>query len=124
MRSTVEGCESREMRTLRGSRLAIPSERALGLSCIVPGCRAPIPSKCKQEIGAVVYRNVKLAVAQVFTGDVPFRPHGTFAAAMLAVLDKERPARPTHPNLTTDELWELMTSMSKRCWDQEPYGHP
>jgi hypothetical protein len=36
-----------------------------------------------------------------------------------AILDGERPARPTHPNLT-DELWVLM----KRCWNQDPHLRP
>jgi len=55
---------------------------------------------------------------QAFTGEVPFHPNNP-AAAMLAILNEKRPARPTHPNFT-DELWTLM----KRCWNQDPYSRP
>ena len=49
---------------------------------------------------------------QVFTDAVPF--HGiTAARVMFAMMEGERPPRPTHPNFA-DELWELM----QRCWDQ------
>lgn len=59
-----------------------------------------------------------LFITQVFTGEVPFHPYLP-AAAMLAILDAKRPARPAHPNLT-DELWALM----RCCWNQDPYLRP
>ncbi|KAF9650992.1 kinase-like protein [Thelephora ganbajun] len=59
-----------------------------------------------------------MVMVEAFTGQVPFHPNLP-SAAMLAILDQKRPARPTHSSLT-DELWALM----KCCWNQEPHDRP
>ena len=56
--------------------------------------------------------------SQVFIGAVPF-DNDTTAAALLAIMNGERPRRPNHPNFT-DELWTL----TQRCWDQDPHSRP
>ena len=58
------------------------------------------------------------APTQAFTGEVPFHPALT-SSAILAILDKKRPARPGHPHLT-NELWTLMG----RCWSQDRHLRP
>ena len=57
-------------------------------------------------------------LTKAFTGAIPFSAKPP-RAAMLAIIDGERPPRPTHPVLT-DELWAL----TQRCWDQEPHLRP
>ena len=55
---------------------------------------------------------------KAFTGATPFGdkpPH----AALSAIVDGERPPRPTHLSLT-DNLWGLV----QRCWDQEVHRRP
>ena len=39
--------------------------------------------------------------------------------AMLAIMQNERPPRPTHPMFTAN-LWMLM----QRCWDHDPHLRP
>ena len=58
------------------------------------------------------------APTQTFTGEVPFHPALT-SSAILAILDKKRPARPKHSHLTS-ELWALMG----RCWNQDRHLRP
>jgi len=48
----------------------------------------------------------------------PFSQQTTLAA-MVTIIQGERPPRPTHPTLT-DGLWQLM----QRCWDQDRYNRP
>ena len=55
---------------------------------------------------------------QIFTGAVPFS-NSTPAMAMLAIMQKERPPRPSHPAFT-DDLWTLM----QHCWDHDPHLRP
>ena len=55
---------------------------------------------------------------QVFTGALPFGDHQIFVA-VLAIMEGQRPPRPTHPKFTED-LWKLV----QRCWDQDPRERP
>jgi len=55
---------------------------------------------------------------QVFTGAVPFDSRPSLMA-MLAILQGERPPRPSHPTFM-EKLWRLM----QRCWDPEPHLRP
>ena len=55
---------------------------------------------------------------QTFTGTFPFSNHPSFAA-MLAIVQGDRPSRPTYPTFTED-VWALV----QRCWDQEPRLRP
>ena len=55
---------------------------------------------------------------QVFTGAVPFN-NSSPPMAMLAIMQNERPPRPTHPTFT-EKLWTLM----QRCWDHDPHLRP
>ena len=59
-----------------------------------------------------------LALAQVFTGEVPFSG-GSYLMAMSAIIQRKRPPRPAHPNFT-ENLWVLM----QRCWDHNPQSRP
>ena len=52
---------------------------------------------------------------KVFTGAAPFDLQPSIAATV-AIMQRGRPPRPTHPTLT-DELWRLM----QHCWNQEPH---
>ena len=60
----------------------------------------------------------RLTPLQVFTGAVPFDGDPALAA-MLGIVNGERPPRPTHSKLT-DGLWTLI----QRCWDQDPHLRP
>ena len=51
-----------------------------------------------------------LHVKKVFTGSIPFKEKRDFVATM-AIMQGERPERPTHPNFT-EKLWLLMEG----CW--------
>lgn len=55
---------------------------------------------------------------QVFTDKVPFSDRSEYMA-VFAVLNGERPPRPTHATCT-DVLWDLM----ERCWEDDPYSRP
>ena len=55
---------------------------------------------------------------QVFTGAVPFSNRSSFMA-IFAIMQGERPPRPTHPAFT-EELWTLMQD----CWVPEPHLRP
>jgi len=55
---------------------------------------------------------------KIFTGFPPFYMHPSIAATV-AIMQGDRPPRPTHPTFT-DGLWVLM----QRCWNQEPHSRP
>jgi len=55
---------------------------------------------------------------QVFTGAIPFSD-GSSLMAMLAIIQGQRPPRPTHPAFT-ENLWTLMQC----CWDDQPHLRP
>ena len=55
---------------------------------------------------------------KVFTGTIPFSDKPP-RAAMLAIIDGDRPSRPIHTALT-DGLWAL----TQWCWDQDPHLRP
>ena len=55
---------------------------------------------------------------KVFTGAIPFSDKPS-RAAMLAIVGRRRPPRPTNLTLT-DGLWVLV----QRCWDQEAHLRP
>ena len=55
---------------------------------------------------------------QAFTGVVPLS-NSSPPMAMLAIMQNERPPRPTHPTFT-ENLWILM----QRCWDHDPHLRP
>ncbi|KAF9651098.1 kinase-like protein [Thelephora ganbajun] len=59
-----------------------------------------------------------MVTIEAFTGAVPFNDDPP-RAVMLAIVDGERPPRPTHPTFT-DDLWAL----TQRCWDQEAHLRP
>ena len=56
--------------------------------------------------------------SKVFTGAVPFSD-GPGTAAIVRMIQAERPPRPTHPSFT-DDLWILMQS----CWNHNPKLRP
>ena len=56
--------------------------------------------------------------SQVFTGAVPFSGDPP-VRIMLAVMEGNRPPRPTYPTFT-EKLWTLM----QRCWDHDPQLRP
>ena len=64
------------------------------------------------------FTNYSSTSMKVFTGAVPFRDSSTHAA-IFAILQGERPSRPTHPSFTED-LWTL----TQHCWDQDPHSRP
>ena len=74
--------------------------------------------KCVINVHRGAFDRRHFRLMQVFTGQVPFHPNFP-PAAMLAILDEKRPARPAHPQLT-NELWKLM----KICWDHDPIRRP
>lgn len=55
---------------------------------------------------------------QIFTGAIPFsdKPH---YAALMAVMNGERPPQPAHPAFAED-LWTLV----QHCWEQDPHSRP
>jgi hypothetical protein len=55
---------------------------------------------------------------KVFTGKVPFNSDKS-VPAMVAIMNGERPPRPSHPTLTNG-LWELM----QKCWAQDVRERP
>jgi len=59
-----------------------------------------------------------ISLSQVFTGAAPFGDR-TPQKAMEAIVNGERPPRPTH-SAFTDKLWILM----QRCWHQDPRMRP
>jgi hypothetical protein len=55
---------------------------------------------------------------KAFTGEVPFSDQASLTA-MVAIMEGERPPRPTHATFTNG-LWELM----QQCWNQERHDRP
>ena len=60
----------------------------------------------------------RLVLTQVFTAAVPFSNRSD-AQVICAIMQRRRPARPTHPTFT-DNLWMLM----QRCWNHDPRLRP
>ncbi|KAF9645422.1 kinase-like protein [Thelephora ganbajun] len=59
-----------------------------------------------------------MVMIEVFTGAAPFSDRPA-AKALLAIVQGERPPRPTHPTFT-ENLWILM----QRCWYHDPHSRP
>ena len=64
------------------------------------------------------FANYRSTSMKVYTGAVPFRDISTHAATF-AIMQGDRPPRPTDPAFT-DDLWTLM----QRCWNQHPHLRP
>ena len=67
---------------------------------------------------ALIDRLFTLPRYKAFTGKIPFNSH-TSLMAVVAIMNGERPPRPTHLALT-DELWELI----QRCWNEDRDERP
>jgi hypothetical protein len=66
----------------------------------------------------LIYRFFTLLPHKAFTGRTPFNNH-TSLMAVVAIMNGERPPRPTHQDLT-DELWDLV----QRCWNENRDERP
>jgi len=74
--------------------------------------------RCKRGNARKAVVHLRFASVQVFTGMVPFSELSS-PMAMYAIMQGERPPRPTHPTFT-ENLWVLM----QRCWGRDPHLRP